>query len=270
MATDLNTGLGVDFQDGLQRGLINDRGLEVIHEVGISCTCRVDDPYASTLNDGKDSRRDAFCERCGQDGFIYRSPRLITAMITGVKHQRNILDAGNYHPGDAQLSTYPEDDGCGEANRRIGAFDKITATWPEPVDDGHVIVRGAGANAALQGVNTELESNEDRLWYEPANSIWCEDENDVVYEEDADFVLGPGKIIRWIGNQPKEGIRYSIKYNAYFEWIVWQPPGERRDRNADNLGELIYLRKRHVIFVNTSPYAASNVRESISAKSCVI
>lgn len=266
MGRDINFGLGIDFNPGLQDGLINNRGVEMIHEIGVSCTCRGGDVYSSTQNDGSESRQEPFCPRCGQDGWIYRNPRLVTGIITGIRHQRNILDAGLFGPGDATFSPRPSDSSCGEDSVRIGSFDKLTATWPEPVDDGQVIVRGAGSKARTQGIDTKLETNEDRLWYEPAQAIWCEDEFGNIYKEVSDFELGPGRIIRWIGNRPHEGSRYSIKYEAYFEWISWQPPGERVDRGGKNLGELVYLRKRHIKFVNSSPFATSEDKQSILSR----
>lgn len=268
MPKSTNIGLGVQFQPGLQSGLINNRGAEMIHEIGVSCTCRVEDVYASTRGDGDESRREPFCTRCGQDGWLFRDPILVTGIITGIKHKKNILDAGNYHPGDATFSPDPVDSGCGDdEGRRIGAMDKLTATWPEPNDDGHVIIRGSGSKAAAQGIKTELADNEDRLWYEPASAIWCEDEFGSRFREGSDFELGPGKIIKWVGGQPDIGRRFTIKYDAYFEWIVWQPPTERIDRGGVNLGELLSIRKRHVRLINTSPFATSQDKVSLQSRS---
>jgi len=266
MARSGNLGLGINFQIGAQDGLVNNRGVEMIHEIGVACTCRAEDVYASTRDDGRDRRREPFCDRCGQDGFLFRDPEVIVGLFTSSKFQRNVLDAGIYQPGDAVFSPKPNMDDCeADSPRRIGTMDKLTAMWPEPIDEGQVLIRGSGSMAASEGVVTYLLENEDRLWYEPANSIWCEDENGIVYTEGSDFELGPGRIIRWLGGQPDPGIRYSIKYNAYFEWLVWQPPTERQDR-IGNLGELINLRKRHVQLINTSPYATSLDKQSLQAR----
>lgn len=239
----------------------------MIHSVGVACTCRVEDVYAGITDDGKQRRRDPFCDKCGQDGWIYRNPRPTVGIITGVRHQKNILDAGEFQPGDATFSPSPNSADCDEEYLRIGAFDKLTATWPEPVDDGQVLIRAAGSKAQDVGIKTYLKDNEDRLWYEPARAIWCEDEFGIVYKEGADFELGPGRLIKWVSdNRPNPGTRFSLKYEAYFEWIVWQPPGERRDRNEKNLGEIVQLRKRHVQFVNSSPFATEEDRESLQAQ----
>lgn len=236
----------------------------MIHEIGIVCTCRVEDIYASTRDDGADRRREPFCSRCGQDGFLFRSPEIIVGIFTGVRHQRNVLDSGNYLPGDAIFSPNPNSPTCIGPQRRIGTADKLTATWPEPIDEGQVLVRGSGNKAAAGGVLTQLSDEEDRLWYEPAKSLWCEDEFGVTYESGADFELGPGKVIKWRSHQPPAGVKYSLKYEAFFEWIVWQPPTERIE-NDNNLGELVNLRKRHLKLINDSPFASSETKVSLQA-----
>lgn len=266
MAQNLNLGTNIDFQPGFQDGLVSNRGVDMIHEIGVACTCRVEDVYASTRDDGVDRRREPFCTRCGQDGYLFRAPQLVRGLFTGVRHQRNVLDSGIYLPGDAIFSPSPNAFSCENGRRSIGTADKLTATWPEPIDEGHVLIRGSGTKAAADGIITMLEDDEDRLWYEPASAIWCEDEFGVEYREGEDFVLGPGKIIKWVGNQPQFGARYSIKYNAYFEWIVFQPPTERRDRDGADLGELVSLRKRHVQLVNTSPFATSEDKRSLQSR----
>jgi hypothetical protein len=257
-------GLGLaDFTPGVQEGLIQNRGSTMLHELAVSCTCRVEDTFAGLKNDGKERRRDAFCPRCRGDGWLYRSPRLVIGIATSIRQQRNILDAGIAQPGDMQFSPSLEPPDCTLPYRAIGAWDKLTATWSQPLDDGHVLVR-----AAAQGLPTEtfLRPNEDRLWYEPDYAIWCEDENAQVYVEGTDFELGPGKIIRWIGRVPADHVRYTIKYAAFFEWIVFVPPQERRDRDNANLGQLVFLRKRHVAFVNDSPIATPDDHIPIQAR----
>jgi hypothetical protein len=150
--------------------------------------------------------------------------------------------------------------------RRIGAWDKLTATWDQPLDDGHVLVRGSGTLNDNAGLNTFLHEDEDRLWYEPKSAVWCEDEDNVVYNEGADFELGPGKIIHWIGKKPQLRKRYTIKYNAFFEWIVFSPPQERRDRSNADIGQLVFLRKRHIALVNASPVATAEDRVPIQTR----
>jgi hypothetical protein len=186
-------------------------------------------------------------------------------LAVSIRQQRNILDAGVAQPGDMQFSPGPgEAGGCG-STRRVGNGDKFTATWDQPLDDGQTIVRGA----AHMDENLRLEFNvnpdEDRLWYEPGSALWCEDEDGVVYKP-GDFELGPGRVIHWVGNRPQIGTKYTLKYTAYFEWIVWAPPQERVDHANLDLGPLIFLRRRHIAFINTSPLIVESDRRPLSAR----
>ena len=95
--------------------------------------------------------------------------------------------------------------------------------------------------------------NEDRLWYNASSSIWCEDEDGNVYRS-GDFKLDGSKIIKWTGDSPTIGKKYVIKYNAYLEWIAFDPPAVRRDRNRD-LGQRVGLRRRHVALIDDDPRA---------------
>ncbi|MHA2067322.1 MAG: hypothetical protein ACXABY_23385, partial [Candidatus Thorarchaeota archaeon] len=253
MPNDLNIGLGVQFQPGLQEGLINNRGSTMLHEIAISCTCRKGSVYTGLQGDGEERRRDPYCKRCGGDGWLHRAPLVITGLATSIRQQRNILDAGIAQPGDMLFSPKAEITDCDNPNRKVSVYDKLTALWKHPIDDGQIISRGAGTTADNVALDTGLADDEDRLWYEPFSSIWCEDSNDRTYSEGSDFELGPGKIIRWIGDAPAKGQLYTFKYNGFFEWIVWNAPQERPDRDNVDLGSAVMLRKRHVAFINDNP-----------------
>lgn len=259
-------GLGIDFLPGFQQSLIDERGRDMVHEIALICTCRNEDTYAGLLGDGNQRRRLPFCPRCGGDGHLYRNPTVIKGLTTSIRQQKNILDAGIAQPGDMLFSpSLPSPDYTTPNGQiRIASMDKLTATWEQPLDEGQVVVRGAGTAYENKTLGAGLADNEDRLWYEPVSSIWCEDENGKIYTADADFVLGPGKIIKWLTNIPLR-IKYSIKYNAFFEWISFTNPQERVDRQGD-LGQLVFLRKRHVAFVNDSPLATEADRLALSSK----
>lgn len=261
-------GLGINFFPGLQNSFIDERGVNFLHEIATSCTCRVSDTFASLKGDGKEGRRTPFCPRCGGSGWLYRSPRLVRGIVTNIRQQRNILDAGIAQPGDAMFSPmFGDQTACNSdfASRKIGAFDKLTATWDQPLDDGQVIVRGAGTSGENLGLKTGLTLQEDRIWYEPVNAVWCEDEDGIIYNQGSDFTLGPGKVINWVGNQPPVGRRYTIKYTAYFEWISFQPAQERLDQDQD-IGQLVFLRKRHIAFINENPFATDTDKISLQSR----
>jgi hypothetical protein len=187
-------------------------------------------------------------------------------LATSIRQQKNILDAGTTQPGDMQFSPEPPDTEYGQENRRYAQDDKFTALWSQPLSDGQTVVRGAATMRGNQVLNTDINITEDRLWYEPESALWCEDENGIVYQEDSDFILGPGKVIRWVGQSPVMSVRYTLKYNAFFEWLCFAPPQERRDRDNQDIGSLLFLRKRHIAFVNSSPIIRDTDRVDLQSR----
>jgi hypothetical protein len=246
MALRADKGLGIDWNLGLHKGQIDDRGEILIHEIGLRCTCNQEDMFAGETEHGVQAmrKRKRFgCPICGGYGYIYRNPRPLIGMVTGIRQNKAQLEPGWAVPGDAILSVKPD--------YMISAGDLITFTWPEPVADGQVLIRGAAAVNDNQTRKTGLEDNEDRLWYNAINSIYCEDEDGHVYSSGSDFELTGNKILKWVGGSPIKGKSYTIKYNAYMEWVVFMPPDIRRDRDRD-LGTRVAIRKRHVALINTS------------------
>jgi hypothetical protein len=170
---------------------------------------------------------------------------LAVAMITAVAEDYTRSEAGWAMPGDAIMSPLP--------GYVVSTGDLITFTWPQPLDEGQVVVRGAASMSDNKVRKTDLEEDEDRLWYHAADALWCEDLDGNVYRNNADFVLDGSKLIKWIGNSPRKGLAYTIKYMAYLEWESQTPPSVRRDRDRD-LGIRVMLRKRHVAQVWDSDY----------------
>ncbi|MAL84000.1 MAG: hypothetical protein CMF11_06595 [Idiomarina sp.] len=226
--TSLNTGLGIDFSDNLkmQNGIINNRGQVVIHEIGVSCTCRKSGLFDKVV------AGTSFCSRC-DNGWLYRKPRKIMSMFSSTSFQNRMAVEGLLTPGDTVISVAPN------LKNPPSQYDRITWTWPENVGDGQIIIRGLEAET-----RSDLEADEDYLYYSPASAIYVEDEDGVEYQEDTDFIF-TGKKIKWM-NGPEVRKRYTIKYNAYLSWIVWNPPATRRDRNR-SLGSRIILRKSHIV-----------------------
>jgi hypothetical protein len=268
MASSLGFNHSVNFLDGLQADFVNRRGNDLILETAVSCVCRVEDTYSGMRNDGKDNRREPFCKRCGGDGWIFRNPRKARGLVTSIRQQKNILDAGIAQPGDMLFSPLPGAQGqnCDSNGESvIGLNDKLTATWSQPLDDGQVLRRGAGTLGENAALITHLNPDQDRIWYEPDNSVWCEDEDGIVYHQGGDFLLGPGKVITWVGKKPYVNKRYTLKYQAFFEWLVFLPPMERYD-NDQNIGQLVFLRKRHIALVNDNPVVTDSDKISLKSK----
>ena len=226
------TGLGVNWSDNFrsQDGLISNRGQVLVHEIGLACTCRSGESTdvvvggSGTIN----------CSKC-ENGILYRNPIQIMGLLSGIGYQRQLVETGFIAPGDCLLSLSPN------LKNPPSDFDKITFTWPENISDGQVIVRGAEAQLQFQ---SNLEANEDRLHYIPAKAVYVEDENEKTYSEGADFYFEGRKIV-WL-NGPDADVRYTIKYMAYLEWLVFASPFSRRDRDK-SLGYRVSLRKKHMV-----------------------
>ena len=132
------------------------------------------------------------CNNCGGDGMLFRKPQVVTGLAVGIRQRRNVLDIGETQPGDMQFSIDFKvlDASCDSTVRRVSRDDKFTATWYQPLDDGQILVRGAAALSDNARLINNVDDSEDRLWYEPASAIHCEDENGVVYNQNSDFELG--------------------------------------------------------------------------------
>ncbi len=247
MGRGADRGLGVDFTFSLQKGFVDNRGETMIHEVGLRCVCNPEDLHAGQVKHGDQvlRRRTKYgCDKCGGEGYIYRKPRRIIALLTSVRLQKNQLEMGWAMPGDGIVSVKP--------GIELSGGDLLTFTWPEIVPDGQVIIRGAAQISDNLTRKTRLEANEDLLQYNADSSVYCEDEDNNVYNSGADFILDGSKIIKWVGSKPHQGKVYTLKYKAFLEWVVFLPPDIRRDRDRD-LGQRIAARKRHVALVNKDP-----------------
>lgn len=253
--------LGGDWEFGLLDELIIDRGDVVTLETGMACpACRNDDPYASTISlHGRPAAiRSLYCSKCQGNGYMYRNARCIKGLVTGIQpNQRDLMDMGYASPGDAIFSPSLQ-------AGYLGDFDRVTFTTTASVE-AQVIMRGAATlntNAALE---TDLTTAQDRLWYLPECTIWCEDANGVVYYEGTDFNFVDKKV-NWV-HGPDAGVIYTIKYRGFIEWIVYASPMERFDRGR-NLGQRVVLRKKHVHMLTGSkaetPTARSDEQQMVN------
>jgi len=240
--------LGVDFDFARLEELVEARGDEVILETAVACTCRNGDIHSALiLREGRPAnQRSLSCPQCQGDGFLYRNARKVRGLMTALDPGRNrtLYEMGYAVPGDATFSP----------SLRAGFltdFDKITFCTAMPVNEGQVVRRGGHTFEDNVQYVTDLEENEDRLWYRPSCSIWCEDSNGVVYTQGPDFVF-ESKKIQWVGNQPDLGTLFTVKFTAYLEWVAYASPFQRIDRGR-SLGQRVMVRKKHVTFTTDSP-----------------
>jgi hypothetical protein len=246
----------VDWDFNSLEEFIQRRGDDVIHETGVSCPCRASDPYGSTILQGNKpaTQRRLDCSQCGGVGWLYRDAKILKGLVVGVEAGKNrqLLEMGYAVPGDCTFSPSLNAD-------QLLDFDRITFLYSIPVNDGQVILRNAANlsdNAMLQ---TGLDVLEDRLWYEADCVFWCEDEDGVLYTQDADFSI-EGKTLTWNTRRPADGKFYTVKYNAFLEWIVYATPLTRFDRDR-KLGQRVLLRKVHVAYQNEHEFETAAKRQ---------
>lgn len=252
-------GLGADWDFNLLEALIQDRGDTVIWETGLACPrCRKEDAIASfnEKNPNEAIRiREVNCPNCHGYGFIYRNATQVLGLLTQINAgNRQLIDIGLALPGDCVFS--PSLAAC-----ELHDMDRVTLCVPDVLHEGQVIQRGAAhlSNARLRP--TDLETTEDRLWYAGTGcAVWCEDANNEVYYADVDFQIIDNKV-RWVGNTPRDGVFYTLKYYYYPEWIVYASPLSRVDRGR-SLQQRVVLRKKHVAYTSATDVATPGQRQA--------
>ena len=226
--------LGADWSFDLLESLIQDRGDLVVWETAVACpTCRRDDASAALSEETPTEAtriQKVNCESCYGTGFLYRNATVVKGLLTQINAgNRQLIDLGIAAPGDCVFSPslYAAE---------IHDMDKITLAVPDVLNEGQIIQRKAGQDT-------------DRLWYAgDGNAVWCEDENQQVYDVGSDYVIEDNNL-RWVGRRPNPGTFYVIKYYYFPEWIVYASPLVRVDRGRD-LQQRVVLRKKHVVFMN--------------------
>lgn len=145
------------------------------------------------------------------------------------------MDGSGYgFPGYGEMTLYPM------PGNVVSNFDLVifptTVSFPTYSD---VIERGSGTTDTADYTIAE------------AYGIWTVDVTTGVstaYTPGVDFTTS-GKTITWIGNTPPQGTQYSLRYSAQFEWIAYMPPTPRVGF-SESLGQIVQLRKRHIILPN--------------------
>ncbi len=198
---------------------VEEEGEEVRHLIGLRCFCH-----------GADGQPDPNCTLHENGGWYYGDEKTIIGLVTDISQRRELMETGVFMPGDCVFSPLTQD--------MVSEGDKIIFTWPLPHGQGDPLLRGSAAS--------------DNLYYEAVKAIFCIDENRVIYKQDIDFRLSGKQIIwAWAGKTtptkaPAAGVRYTIKYTAFIEWIAFVPPVERIT-HGDDLGSKVMLRKKHLV-----------------------
>jgi hypothetical protein len=193
-------------------------GERVRHQVGMLCPCHDDQ-----------GQPDPNCDLHERGGWFYAEEEAIVGLVTSIAAHKDWLEAGIALPGDAVFSPL--------THNTVSEGDKIIFTWPLPFGQGDPLVRGSGSA--------------EKLYYPAVKGIYCLDEQRIKYVENVDFRF-VGRTIEWSwpgksveGKKPSLGIRYTIKYMAFIEWIAVDPPTTRISKGQD-IGSKVLLRKKHI------------------------
>ncbi len=204
--------------------VISDQGYVITVYQAVNCPCGSSPGSPSNIN----------CAACGGLGILYpNAPITLTAMISDAEQQTdmNAQGYGLMEPGD--LFLYPDPNAP-----RFNTFDlvmfPVSVSFPT---HSETITRASGATDVTDyNIAT-------------VNGAWTVNSSTGVataYTPGTDFTW-TGKTITWNGNQPSADTMYSLRYGAQFEWVAFDPPTPRLAFNQD-LGQIVKLRKRHIVF----------------------
>ena len=195
---------------------VRQEGEPFLHFVGARCWCT-----------GRDGQLDPNCEAHDVTGSVYGDKVPIVGLFSSIMQHKDLISTGLFEKGDALFSPLN--------NAQVSEGDKLIFMKPVPFGAGDPRIRGTEAS--------------DPLIYSATSGIFCMDENRVRYAEEVDFKFQDKSIIwRWegkTGNAPGSGVRYTVKYRALIDWIVFMPPMERFSHGKD-IGNKVFLRKLHV------------------------
>lgn len=187
-------------------------------------------------------RADYACKTCRGNGVWWADAIKVKALVTDVQQgARQLLHSGEAVPGDLVLIQPP----LGWRNIRINDLDKVifTArggqTW-----DGDVLTKAQFA-ADYDFTTYPIAEVECVSWIDPQHP----DDPPIIAVRgtDYDYTIMERKL-RWLPgavNEPAEGVRFSVTYFVYFEWIAWASPFQRVEGN-NLLGSKALLKKRHM------------------------
>lgn len=207
-------------------GLVGDRGTPYIHEIALPCPCMQIDPKG-----GMAGHPDPNCRQCVGKGYLYEEARKSIGLVSGLSNNKFWAQVSWISPGDLSLSPLIQ-------ARRVTDFDRITLAVPVPFE-GMIIVRGT--DSPFSPRVPELAENEDLLYFEAGR-----EQATIILDEDGKrYFPGnywlDGRTIKWAGG-PAVGKKYSIKYEAFPEFIAWTTPVDRWDLKQE-LGQRVLLRR---------------------------
>lgn len=167
-------------------------------------------------------------------GLLYpTAPITMMAMVSDATQETDMVAQGYGLAEYGDIILYPDPNGP-----RLSAFDLVmfptTVSFPT---HSQTIVRGSGAtDTSDYNIATAFGA-----WtVDPSTGV------STAYVAGTDFTVS-GKVLTWSATQPAEGQMYSLRYGAQFEWVAFNPPIPRLAFGQD-LGQIVPLRKRHIVF----------------------
>lgn len=173
------------------------------------------------------------CAACGGYGLLYpEAPEQIPVLVSEINQESELIQYGFANYGDMVVSPQP-------GSVHFDNFDLLILPWSIGVPTfSEVLARGAG--------NTDIATY--RLLH--VGGAWTVNVTSgavTAYVPGRDFTYS-GKTLTWV-NGPSAGTLYSIRYDAQFEWVAWNPP-EPRVAFGQDLGQRAVFRKRHIALPN--------------------
>jgi len=176
------------------------------------------------------------CAGCHGLGLIYDAPVQIIGLVTGITRDKELLESGFAEPGDMLLGLAPDEPNFLSEN------DSVRITWDrgQPYE-GDTIKRSSSGPDLL---SYDADMVERCFTINPATGVIT------TYGSESDFQISDNQLSWLAGHGPPVGAVYSIKYSAFFDWIVFFGPKDRFEQGV-NLGQRVMLRKRHLVFPRT-------------------
>lgn len=175
------------------------------------------------------------CKVCGGTGIMYPlTPIYMSVIVQDIDQDMQLTPQGELTPGTLTVATMP-------GGPHFDDMDLAIFPW-------------------LVGMPAQTETfthqgMTDTLQYRAINvtGLWAVDSvagQVFSYHPVEDFTV-QGKTIQWNphGNVPPPGTLLSIRYDALFEWVAYNPPSPNIGFGQD-LGQIAVLRKRHLVLPN--------------------
>ncbi|UIS74629.1 hypothetical protein [Morganella phage Mecenats66] len=209
---------GMQFNPDWFNSHLDNIGQEFLWRKALMCPCQ----QANSLS------ADPECKNCHGIGYTWDSPVLITSGAAGEKMQSKWIDMGYYEQGDLVM-TVPENNILWDQG---GRYDRLTA-----INSTHrlqrVLIRGSRVGESLM---KDVKSVSAVRWLNSDGVLVNGDLPAVTEDGGIDFT--------GVEVQPVPGSRYTIEFDAYSEYFLYQDDFRVRNEHAGmRLPKMIVIRR---------------------------